>query len=71
MLAWIFRHRARLQVVYGRVPPPPLAGARFSEAEPPGLEQLVESGRGPLEPGRLRLRARGQVEIRPMPRRVA
>ena len=33
--------------------------------------KLVEGGDGPLEPGRLRLRARGQVEIRPMPRRVA
>jgi hypothetical protein len=71
MLAWIFRHRTRLQVVYGRVTPPPLAGTRFAQPAPPCLEQLVEGGDGPLEPGRLRLRARGQVEIRPMPRRVA
>ena len=71
VLAWIFRHRARLQVVYGRVPPPRLVGARFAEPAPPRLEELVERGEGPLEPGRLRLRARGQVEIRPMPRRVA
>ena len=70
MLSWVFRFRARLQVVYGRVESPPLVGARFaSRQESLPLPDRAQSG--PARPGELRLRARGQVEIRPMPRRVA
>ena len=69
MLSWVFRHRARLQVIYGRVAGPKLAGERFSQGQEP--EPLAATGPEPARPGEIRLRARGQVEIRPMPRRVA
>ena len=68
MLSWVFRHRARLQVIYGRVEGPKLAGERFNLSREPAL---LAAGPEPTQPGAVRLRARGQVEIRPMPRRVA
>lgn len=71
MLSWILRHRARLAVIYGLAPTPPLAGARFaagaSEVRVPPAEETAGDDR----PGVLRRRARGQVVVRPMPRRVA
>lgn len=71
MLSWILRHRVRLAVIYGLAPTPPLAGRRFS-ARPLAAR---DAGSGPTgEPehrGLLRRRARGQVELRPMPRRLA
>lgn len=70
MLSWIFRHRARLQVIYGRVEGPPLAGERFRVAGQ-AVAALPAAGPDPAAPGELRLRRDGQVEIRPMPRRVA
>jgi hypothetical protein len=68
MLSWVFRHRARLQVIYGRVEGPQLAGERFRLIREPAP---LAGGPEPARPGEVRLRARGQVEIRPMPRRVA
>jgi hypothetical protein len=69
MLSWVFRHLARLQVIYGRVEGPELAGERFRISGQP--TPLAAAGPESARPGEVRLRARGQVEIRPMPRRVA
>jgi len=75
MLAWIFRHRSRLQVVYGTVEPPPLAGARFARASAldqagAGASAIPRDTLGPPRPGELR-RKKKTLELRPMPRRVA
>ena len=69
MLAWVFRHRARLQAIYGRVEGPPLAGERFRAPEPGA--SVERAGARPAAPGALRQRRDGTIEIRPMPRRVA
>ena len=71
MLSWIFRNRARMQIVYGTVEPPPLAGARFGRSH--GGDARRPDGLGlppaPARPGELRRFGR-RVEMRPMPRRV-
>jgi hypothetical protein len=71
VLSWILRHRARLAVIYGIAPAPPLAGARFAAGVPelgvPPAEETAASDR----PGVLRRSAGGGVVVRPMPRRVA
>jgi hypothetical protein len=69
VLSWILRHRARLAVIYGLAPLPPLAGRRFAAASDADWEPA--EGDAAARPGVLRRRARGQVELRPMPRRVA
>jgi len=64
MLELIFRCRARMAIVYGRVDPRPIAGERFVAAalgRPPA--------RAPERPGELGFRGRA-LEIRPMPARV-
>jgi hypothetical protein len=66
MHAWIFRNRVSLQRIYGCVPPPPLAGARFAGRPAPALPERPPRR---LRPGELARRARG-VELRPMPPRV-
>lgn len=68
MLSWIFRHRGRLQVIYGTVAPPRLAGRRF--AEPEGEGAAISESRTRARPGELRRRGR-HVVVRPLPRRVA
>ena len=71
VLSWILRHRARLAVIYGIAPAPTLAGERFAA----GVAELrvppAEETAGTDRPGVLQRRARGQVVVRPMPRRVA
>ena len=69
MLSWIFRNRARVQIVYGMLEPPALAGARFERGrDGPGRQGSAETP-GTARPGELRRRGR-QLELRPMPRRV-
>jgi len=70
MLSWVFRHRARLQAIYGRVEGPQLAGERFRSRTVPGAA-IQPAGPDPAPPGELRVRPGGQIEVRPMPRRVA
>lgn len=65
MLAHVFRHRARIALVYGRVSPHPLAGARF---QGPGLERAALAG-PPERPGQLGFRGRSLI-VRPMPPRT-
>ncbi|MCK6446952.1 MAG: hypothetical protein L6Q99_11215 [Planctomycetes bacterium] len=60
MHSWIFRHRARLLQIYGRVPPPPLPGARFAPAAPNASD--ASRARGFVE------RTAKHVVLRPMPR---
>ena len=69
MLSWILRHRTRLTVIYGLAPLPPLAGRRFAAA-PDAAWEPADGGEA-VRHGVLRRLARGQVELRPMPRRVA
>ena len=69
MLSWILRHRTRLSVIYGLAPLPPLAGRRFAAVQGEAWEPAL--GSEAARPGVLRRLARGQVELRPMPRRVA
>jgi hypothetical protein len=64
MLAHVFRHRARIAVVYGRVSPLPLAGSRF---QGPELERAALSA-APERPGQLGFRGRSLI-LRPMPPR--
>ncbi len=64
MLNVIFRCRERMALIYGRVAPGPLAGARFA-IEPP---QVLPKGRA-RRPGEL-VRTARSVSVRPMPRRV-
>ena len=45
VLSWIFRHKNRLQVVYGAVETPPLAGARFGEVRDRGPRPGIMSHR--------------------------
>jgi hypothetical protein len=62
MLSWIFRHCARLSVIYGASEAPELAGTRFQR-------KPTRAPRQPsLRPGELR-RTRGRCEVRPMHRR--
>ena len=72
MYAWIFRHRTRLQQVYGQAPVPVLAGERFRRftADPAGkfAAELLTAAALP-GPGRWTRRPRS-FELRPMPRRV-
>ena len=58
MLSWIFRHRLRLQVIYGAAPLPPLPGTRFAAVE----ERSARRGRAP---GTLR-RSGGALVVVPM-----
>jgi hypothetical protein len=71
VLSWIFRNRSRVQIVYGTLAPPPLAGARFEPAQDGAASGVRASGDSPrpARPGELR-RLRKGVELRPMPRRV-
>jgi len=69
VLSWILRHRTRLAVIYGLAPLPPLAGRRFAALPDAAWEPAL--GAEAARPGVLRRLARGQVELRPMPRRVA
>ncbi len=64
MFDLIFRCRERMAVVYGRVAPGPLAGARFV-LEP---RAALPIGR-PQRPGELARTTRG-VSVRPMTRRA-
>jgi hypothetical protein len=64
MLSWIFRHRQRLGVIYGRTRAPALAGPRFS---PP--RALLSARPADLRPGELARRGRF-VELRPMHKRA-
>ena len=50
MLAWVFRHRARLQVIYGRVEGPALAGERFRAPDAGG--RIEVAGPSPAAPFR-------------------
>jgi hypothetical protein len=68
MLSWIFRHAARLSVIYGTSEPPELAGTRFV-ARPPG-DGGPSARRRPLRPGEMR-RTKGRCEVRPAARRVS
>lgn len=70
MLSWILRHRSRLAVIYGVAQTPPLAGERFAAARGAPAGEPDADG-APARPGVLRRRAGGEVELRPMPRRVA
>jgi hypothetical protein len=70
VLSWILRHRSRLTVIYGAAPTPPLAGERFASARPATAGE-PEAPQAPSRPGVLRRRAGGELELRPMPRRVA
>jgi hypothetical protein len=63
VLDLIFRHRARMQVVYGRVEAPSLAGERFSKPQPRPPGPL------PKRPGQIGTRGKAVVAI-PMPKRV-
>jgi hypothetical protein len=63
VLDLIFRHRARMQVVYGRVAAPSLAGERFSGPQP------TPPGALPKRPGQIGPRGKSTVAI-PMPKRV-
>ncbi|HVS18178.1 MAG TPA: hypothetical protein VMT18_06230, partial [Planctomycetota bacterium] len=65
------RHRARLAVIYGLAPAPPLAGARFAAGLPELRVPPTEETAAGERPGVLRRGTRGQVVVRPMPRRVA
>jgi hypothetical protein len=65
MLAYVFRHRARIALVYGRVSPLPLAGSRFRDTA--DLERAA-LGSPPERPGQLGFRGR-HLEARPMPPR--
>lgn len=68
MLSWVFRHRDRLMLVYGRVPPPPLAGRRFAarsesrDGDGPGRRERI--------PGTVVRRRRWTVIV-PMPMALA
>ncbi len=65
MLDLIFRCRARMAVVYGRVAPSPLAGARFQTAAVArhALDQV------PQRPGEVGFKGKLLV-MRPLPSRV-
>jgi hypothetical protein len=65
MFDLVFRCRERMALVYGRVAPGPLAGARFAVPSPP---PALPTGK-PRRPGEL-ARSRNGVSVRPMPRRV-
>jgi hypothetical protein len=65
MLDVIFRHRARMAVVYGRIAPWPLAGERFRRA---AVERRALR-RPPKAPGEVGFRGRALV-LRPMPARA-
>lgn len=63
MLDLIFRNRARMAAVYGRVEPGPLAGERFQGPAPKAALPA------PLRAGQVGTRGRSLVAL-PMPRRV-
>ena len=65
MLDLIFRRRARMAVVYGRVDPLPLAGERF---QAPQVARPALSA-APQRPGQLGFVGRGLV-AKPMPPRA-
>jgi hypothetical protein len=69
VLSWIFLHRARLQVIYGRVAPPPLAGERFAGDAGPATVASRQRGGRDARPGELWRNGR-VIALRPMPRRV-
>lgn len=70
MLSWIFRHRNRLQVIYGAVAPPPLVGERFAQPPPDNAGRLPKV-RKETRPGAVEAARRGVVVLRPMPPRAA
>lgn len=67
MLSWVFRHRARLRVIYGLAPAeglvPCLPAAKVVESEP---NEQGEAGDKRLAPGHWARRSR-YVVLRPMP----
>lgn len=65
MLDLIFRRRARMAVVYGRVDPLPLAGERFAGVA--CARQALRSA--PERPGEVGFRGK-QLVLRPMPART-
>ena len=73
MHSWLFRHRARLRVLYGLAPADPVeapAEARVSEPAPaPEGTRRLRTRRNRLVPGTLARRGRW-VLVSPMPRRV-
>jgi hypothetical protein len=75
MLSWVFRHRARLGVLYG-LTPPPAALAPAPPAPVPAAEEVEEprtvarEGAAPEAPGTWSRRERWVV-LRPMARRSA
>jgi hypothetical protein len=66
MLSWVFRNRARLELIYGVVAPPRLAGERFANSGPAALPAPRDRE---LRPGEFRGRG-ARLVIRPMARRV-
>jgi hypothetical protein len=65
VLDWIYRRRARMAAIYGRVHPGPLPGARFAGGAPQARPEVGALTR----PGAAARRGR-TVTLHPLPRRV-